>query len=121
MRVTIAQEGVRPFEGWLVEENALTWDESVPVIAQITHGKPSPVIGQVTDIRREDDFSITAEIDMLHADELDFNVVMRQGEDSDIDQEQGIIKSAKIIQVFPYVVPAFNHFVGMAKLNKEKK
>lgn len=64
MRMRILREGV-PIENdcRIIGKGALTWSEGrIPVLVRIADWRL--IVGSMTDLRREDDYSITAEVDL---------------------------------------------------------
>lgn len=63
-RKIIAFEGRVMIPGQLIESGSLTWgDERIPVTRYARTGDISDLLGYATELRREDDGSITAEVD----------------------------------------------------------
>lgn len=61
MRVPICYEGKETVKGQLITPGALTWsDDPIPISVGSDWSKPP--IGYATDLRREDDGTITAEV-----------------------------------------------------------
>lgn len=65
MRKTIAREGEEWIPGQLLEVGSLKWgDEPIPVTKSAEWDDLESLIGTATDLRREDDESVTAEIEL---------------------------------------------------------
>lgn len=64
MRVTIVVEGQHLDQGRFVAKGALKWEEGVAIPVTLGTAFDRPPIGIATDIRREEDGRITAELDL---------------------------------------------------------
>lgn len=63
MRKIIAWEGREMVPGVIIEVGALTWSEPLPIVWSFQHDL-SNLLGTARDLRREEDGSITAELDI---------------------------------------------------------
>ena len=77
MRRIISWEGEEKVPGIFIEKGALVWDERLPVAINGLHSMPS---GPAEDIRREDDGSITADIqiDVDIPDSAEFSIFVNE-------------------------------------------
>lgn len=62
MRSIIAQENGEPITGRVIEADALVWSEGPIPITVYPFQKPSTILGAATELRREDNGDITAEV-----------------------------------------------------------
>lgn len=61
-RQIICYEGKHPVNGKFISKGALTWDEEKPLPVVLKPSDNGPLVGLATDLKREDDGAITAEM-----------------------------------------------------------
>ena len=79
MRYIICQEGVESVPGQYVPIGAMEWSEELKI--PVTWNFNDKIIGVGTDIRREENGVITAEIELLHEDKKYIEGLLKKMDD----------------------------------------
>lgn len=106
MRKIIAWEGEEKIPGQVLETGALKWNDDKPIpVTKSADWDVTSVIGTATDLRREDNHTITAEIELNEEfapaiADMSFTVYCNQVKGSDVSKEPWRISSARIRAIF---------------------
>lgn len=97
-RVVIAFEGKMVIEGFYLKPAALWWDEApLPITHDPTQAHP---LGWATDLRRESDGSITAEVNDLELPEGVGATIYCTDVQEEYDNSQRVVSGARVRCLF---------------------